>query len=565
MESPEPRPSNAERSSQDIRAREDTPELVVASPSSSDVNSRLGDLELEGSFAAHLLSIFSTLPASWLPVLRAGLFDSLFEAFEDGGRRVDELGEDYEVLAFAMLAYSSRASAHPLLIGCSAPHSLPGIPSLPHDPSDSQSIANSSPDDLREYGKRREKACQALKQRAIQLATERGTTLRTSAVNVASAYVLDMIETRDPSLTGTPFRASYVNQLRVLAEESHETFGDAWVWPGVLMREALMALNDGTAPFFNNVDDVLLRSQPPQLMQELLHELDAEEQAGADVLADPFSPDFAEQVRRLHNTITFAMTRLARHCAEKITIPANRGFSLDLTFARSLSEHLTTLEALLRHLYSRSTAVLALPADTVNARALTRARFGLVIAHVSYPSLVLPVYLALQDHTSTRVPESVLGDLKARALGAIRLLATYPATRTPSWLATHIPLGTLSDWVAVLREAETVAAGEEGLTVEEKKREMRWLVAGLQRMGWAWGNNNDALIDDLEAQLAELDVAHQHTPCTSQTPPNLSLVPSASTTAADVDKEPPSSPSLPTSSGRDIATSDASLNAAYRA
>ena len=111
-----------------------------------------------------------------IPLFHATVFRP---AFESSGRRLDCLDPRIEPLAAVVLALAARVSDHPLLVGASAP------------PPSTLSKAIKEGQDLSEWGKRRTDACQALRDRAIKIADERGIWREPSPENFATLMMLE--------------------------------------------------------------------------------------------------------------------------------------------------------------------------------------------------------------------------------------------------------------------------------------------------------------------------------------------------------------------------------------
>ncbi|BGP16813.1 hypothetical protein JCM10213v2_004818 [Rhodosporidiobolus nylandii] len=229
--------------------------------SSESPDCRLGDVEFEREFAVHLFDVFATLPQAFFPLLRRPGFGqpALIQLFKHVGRELNELPSEEEVLALTVLAFASRSSSHPLLIGNSRSTRVGDV-------------------DLRACGRVRQNACMKLREKALSLASERGTVLITSRENAATCYLLDLLEARDTesSHQGRPFRAAFANHVRSLVVQDPIT-KDAPGWPALLLREALAAIADGNSPFFNDTDDLLLRDTFPPSMEDALRILERED------------------------------------------------------------------------------------------------------------------------------------------------------------------------------------------------------------------------------------------------------------------------------------------------
>lgn len=108
-------------------------------------------------------------------------------------RRADVAPRE-QVLALVAIALSSRLSSHPALFS-------PGASPIPSCASLTPDVLATQPD-LREFGHRRESACEDLRRRAVDVAWRRGTLVETCDESLASCYLLEMLEgCASPSLS----------------------------------------------------------------------------------------------------------------------------------------------------------------------------------------------------------------------------------------------------------------------------------------------------------------------------------------------------------------------------
>jgi hypothetical protein len=185
--------------------------------SETGVEGRLATREMDGAIVAHLLerasvllsfrrkvltssnlAVYQAVPQSWLPISIRG---KLLLQFESAGRLLSALDPQTEVLARVTIALTSRLSSHPALFSSSASGSpIPAFESLTPE-------YLASRRDLREYGRRREGVCEGLRRRAVEMAWERGTLVKTTEESMASCYLLEMLEGR--ASASLPFLRSY--------------------------------------------------------------------------------------------------------------------------------------------------------------------------------------------------------------------------------------------------------------------------------------------------------------------------------------------------------------------
>ncbi|GAA6017858.1 hypothetical protein JCM10207_003478 [Rhodosporidiobolus poonsookiae] len=515
-----------------------------------DTEGRLVAQELNGALVAHLLELNQALPQSWLPLITRG---RLLQQFEAAGRRLDALPPQTEVLARVTIALTSRLSSHPALFSPSpsgTSHPIPAFDSLTPE------YLATHPD-LREYGQRREAACEALRKTAVALAWERGTLVHASEESMASCYLLEMLEGRKDPVAGKPYGSAFVSHLQTILNEQDKPDSQfklvnmSLAWSALIMREALYAANAGRTSHFTATDDLLLCGELPVSIEEALMETvdDVDVRDSVTLFFRPMRP------------YTYHCARLARECSEQLTG----------TFARrqtnfneqKLTKYLTELDHLL-HLFALLEARIAFvlsPAAT-SAHSLpapfeTERRFimqaCLYTLSLAWSSLSLPVYTELSRRLSllrapppAALPPHALAD-RQRLIARLTLLqdqvhgTTLKAARmvaqcvheAPSLaFLTHLQSENLEKWVAVLVEARTVEEGGEGITREEREEDLRWMLDGLKTMGWSWSDDGE-LISTIEHALGEMSLEGGDASARAQ--PSLDLpTPSALFGAASV-------------------------------
>jgi len=111
-----------------------------------------------------------------IPLFQATIFRPQFESC---GRRLNCMDPKLEPLAAVVLALAARISDHPLLIGGNGP--TPATLA--------RAIKNG--DDLSDWGKRRTDACQALVERAMKVADEKGIWRDPTAENLATLMMIE--------------------------------------------------------------------------------------------------------------------------------------------------------------------------------------------------------------------------------------------------------------------------------------------------------------------------------------------------------------------------------------
>ncbi|BGP03719.1 hypothetical protein NBRC10513v2_007452 [Rhodotorula toruloides] len=467
--------------------------------SNESTENQLSKQEISSALISHLLELYQALPQSWLPI---GVRGKVFSQFEAAGRQLDALSPDTEVLARVTIALTSRLSSHPALFG-------PGSPVPPYETLTS-SYLESHPD-LRQYGKRRQAVCEQLRREAVELAWRRGTLAVTSEENMASCYLLELLEGRNDPVAGKPYGSAFVSHLQTILNgqdapgATMKIVNMSLAWSALIMREALQAANAGRTSHFTATDDLILCGEVPRSIGETLLESveDVDVRDSVRLFFAPMRP------------YTYHCARLARECGEKITGTAARRQPFSEQY---LAKYLTQLDHLL-HLFAllesriafvlspAATSAHSLPAPFETERQFIM-RACLHTLGLAWSSLSLPVHLELNrriaelrdpppDHQSA----SHLQPSRKRTLERLELLrkqveqVTLKAARmvaqcvheAPS-LAFLVQLSgeNLDKWVKVLVDAKTVEDGGAGITKEERERDLRWILQSLKTMGWSW-------------------------------------------------------------------------------
>ncbi|GAA5993118.1 hypothetical protein JCM11641_003822 [Rhodosporidiobolus odoratus] len=486
---------------------------------------RMVGREIEGGLAAHLLELYQAVPQSWLPVQVRG---RLLVQFEAAGRRLENLAPQTEVLARVTIALTSRLSSHPSLFStCPTSSPIPSFESL------TPTYLSTHQPDLREFGQRREEACEVLRKEAVRMAWERGTLVETSEESLASCYLLEMLEGRTDPALGKPYGSAFVSHLQTILNQQDQpnatmkVQNSSLAWSALIMREALYAASAGRTSHFTATDDLLLCGPVPVSIEEALMETvdDVDVRDSVTLFFRPMRP------------YTYHCARLARECSEHLTGTFARRQPFNEQF---LVKYLTSLDALL-HLFAVLEARIAFVLSPAATRAHelpapfeTERRFimqaCLYTLSIAWSSLTLPPYLelsrrltllrappppslpphALQSRTRLLSRLTLLhSQMHLNVLKAARMVAQ--SVREAPSLAFGVNLrgeGPLGEWVRVLVEARTVeeeGGGEGGITREEKENDLRWMLDGLKIVGWSW-SDCDGLVESIERALADLSL-----------------------------------------------------------
>ncbi|KAI5480504.1 Zn(2)-C7 fungal-type transcription factor [Pseudohyphozyma bogoriensis] len=220
----------------------------------TSTTSRLATKEIQGAMISSLIDLYLTTS----PTI-ALVEDTKFRLnFELSGRRLDTLDDQSQVLCSVLMAAGARSSDHPLLIGGNGPKMS------------ELGVAAKLGVDLREYGARREAACQTLLNRAIDLMDEKGILhlKKPKLESVAALLLLEpLIQQHDTTHSeARPFVNIANGYARTLLEEGALTpnsgelkLRDSVLGWTVFLRECHRSAHTGRAPYFNEDDLVLLR------------------------------------------------------------------------------------------------------------------------------------------------------------------------------------------------------------------------------------------------------------------------------------------------------------------
>ncbi|GAA5940190.1 Zn(II)2Cys6 transcription factor domain-containing protein [Sporobolomyces koalae] len=498
------------------RASIETLATAVRAPklSEDDADANLAFDALNGALVAHLLELYQALPQSWLPIGVRGRMSLLFES---AGRRLEALPPQAEVLAHAMIALTSRLSSHPALF--SPGSNIPSFESL-------TPAAFARDRDLREFGRRRDEACEKLRKKAVKLAWDRGTLVESTEETMASCYLLEMLEGRNNPKGGKPYGSAFVSHLRTLLDTADEpgavkVMNMSLGWSALMMREAIFAASAGRTSHFTAVDDRILCGDPPLSIEASLLETvdDVDLRDTVTLFFRPFRP------------YTYHCASLARSLSDNVTGTFARKQPLDELFVTKYLTHLDHLLHLFAVLESRIAMVLspaatsahALPAPFEAERQFIM-RACLYTLSLAWCGLSLPLYTdlkrrvrSLEHPTEDHIPRHSQPS-QQRALSRLRLLreqvrsTTVKAARmvaqtvreAPSLaFLTHLQSENLDKWCELLIETRVVEEGGEGISREERRNDLVDIRDGLLTMGWSWADEPTAnLINHIERALA---------------------------------------------------------------
>ncbi|SCV74537.1 BQ2448_7566 [Microbotryum intermedium] len=485
--------------------------------SASDLDSRLGLTLLSGELVAHLLGLYQALPQSWLPLLPRARITTMFEA---SGRRLSALPPQAEVLAYTIMALTSRLSSHPYILGDGP--AAPAFESLT-----SQNLKKRP--DLQAFGARRDALCDKMRAKAVQLAWERGTLVEASEETMASCHLLNILESRVDTKKGVPYVSAFVTHLRTLLDERDSTGGMGRVihqplgWAALMMRRSmrlhlvaqlrLPGPSEINSLSSNGMDDeILVGPVPPSIDEALLQSVD-----------DIDVRDSVSLFFRPMRPYMYHVARLARECTDRVTGTWVRNRPLDEAFVSKYLAQLDSLERLLQSLSERiaftlspvATSAHALPAPFETERRLIMTSC-IHTLRLAWAGLILPLCTDLKRRLSkmevtTMSPEQRrtrdrLLLLRRHAQQALvrgaRMVAACLDSPPSLGYVTHLQQERIDSWADVL--LDSTLDGDE-LSRKERLSDLQTILAGLKMIGWSWPDNA-RLIESLEKRLQSMQI-----------------------------------------------------------
>ncbi|BGP02517.1 Zn(2)-C6 fungal-type domain-containing protein [Rhodotorula toruloides] len=165
------------------------------------------DQTLEPALVEHLCDCFRQGGHYDHPLLRGSSLDLNLPRV---GWQLWLLSPEQRILAYAVLAIGATLSFSPAIIGTSAKA----------DPTSFEAVDELG-EDLREFGKRRKAACEALTKLALEKAKEGEVMLHPSLDNAATCYVLDSLVNIDDGekWTSRPWLSAYMTHLRAIIDK----------------------------------------------------------------------------------------------------------------------------------------------------------------------------------------------------------------------------------------------------------------------------------------------------------------------------------------------------------
>ncbi|KDE07192.1 hypothetical protein MVLG_02592 [Microbotryum lychnidis-dioicae p1A1 Lamole] len=435
--------------------------LLLPSVSTKDLDSRLAQTQLSGELVAHLLGLWQELPQSWLSVIPQA---RLMSAFEESGRRLSALPPQAEVLAYTIMALTSRLSSHPYILGDG-----PTAPAF--EAFTSQSLKERP--DLQAFGARRDAVCEKMQVKAVQLAWERGTLVEASEETMASCHLLDILESRTDTKKGVPYVSAFVTHLRTLLDERDTVGGGV---TGLMKHSGWSALMSDTPLDRCHIQNGVGR--------------------------DPMTTFYG-----LTNSYMSHVAKMARECSEHVAGSWVRNRPLDEMF---VANYLSQLD-LLDHLQHSILGLipLSLTPEATRARAYshdaeTKSRYIMTLCshtlRFAWAGLVLPLSIELRRRLSLMDVTAMTAE-KRRTRDRLQVLkghaqrALMKAARGLAYL-THIQHERIDIWADVLLDL----AHEDGISREDRISDLQTILAGLKMIGWPWPDNAE-LITSLEERL----------------------------------------------------------------
>ncbi|KAK4700205.1 hypothetical protein P7C70_g6042, partial [Phenoliferia sp. Uapishka_3] len=473
------------------------PPSVTPHLSSADLDARLGQEVLSGDLVAHLIDLYQHVPQSWLPLIPRGRLALLFES---SNRHLAALSPQTEVLVLTIIALTSRLSSHPVIIGPG------GDPAPDFESLTPAYLLLEGRRDLGEFGRRRENVCEALREKAVRAAWERGTLVNSSEESMAACHLLEMLEGRNDPKAGKPYGSAFVSHLRTLVDESDQGGAPQIMnmplgWSALIMREALFAANAGRTSHFAAADDLLLCGPVPPSIDEALLETvdDVDVRDSVTLFFRPMRPSHARKQPLDERFVSKLLTQLD-----------------------SLFQLLSILDGRISFVLSAAaTSAHALPGEFETQRQYIM-RACIYTLQLAWSSLSLPVYTDLRrriallktgppstsaDRRRTRERlELLLQQVYRTTIKGARMVASCVHGAPSLAFLTHLHQERLESWIEILLESRAVEDGGEGITRAEKQSDLQWMLDGVKNMSWSWTDKSD-VVTSLESGIAQMSLS----------------------------------------------------------
>ncbi|GAA5975180.1 hypothetical protein JCM11641_004383 [Rhodosporidiobolus odoratus] len=499
--------SSATRHTASMAPATDTPFL-----SYTDVNSRLGTIELQSSVMSNFVEAFLTFKS-------VTSFDGDINfrlIFDQAGRRVDQLSDANQVLCAALLALGARCSDHPALIGSGAPR----IAEL--------GDATRNDVDLRQYGRRRRHTFEQLRAQALQLADEKGVMRMTSPESVAALMLLEGLMDVSASgiRQGRGYGDAYKGQIRTLLAEGQDgttprtVQGTIMAWTAY-SRDSLGAAFLGLTPTFSDDDAWLLRGQedPPLPLPERLF--------------SPLAPEAEVNYWTLINSYVEWVTSLARSMPRKLTGPrATKAEKLDESSVAEALEKLGVTFDSVKDLLARTEALTGSTKFLFDATTLVRTlrlmacQLTFVLHQVLHDRLAArPSGAFVGTSLTAKSPDDDYWDRLARLKRDVEALVFRASREIVAILAAAltagIPLGThhwldsrstelmfkrIPFWAGfIIRAPAMEQGGPPWFDYKAKLSDLRWMLRALRSVGWCSATLASESYEWLSAEVLKLE------------------------------------------------------------
>ncbi|GAA5837589.1 hypothetical protein JCM5353_003262 [Sporobolomyces roseus] len=535
------------------RRREQRSLSVASELSPTSIVGKLITGELEATLTGSLLGLYDQMPTDGrIPLFQATIFRPHFESC---GRRLNCMDPKLEPLAAVVLALVARISDHPLLIGGNGP--------------DSATLARAikAGEDLSEWGKRRTDACQALVDKALRVADEKGIWRDPTPENLATLMMIEGMADYEnaqqpfPVHPGRPVGTAYMLHLKAILLNPDTSVKERVMKSGVgwtaFSRDAVLCATTGSQSVFSDDDCCLLGDTMPLPLDEALAFPEVDPQNASNPYELPFWIPF--------NSIMLAIADLGRSASIKLTgLRATRNPRVDEDFVKhylaTLRKIKTGFELLnirsVRYLGPRSSAVgeaKAVHGFVKHLRATTAGLsflLGRVLhqrkAQYSTTASEAAKIFNLEEYGSLDGPprsedseywerfELLRQQAEDIAFGAARELVELLAMGEDS-----LSLGTMSGtqmlfirlpmWLSRLIDAPTFEEGghRPDWTFSSKLTDLRTVLRAMNRIGWAYASYAKPA-PWLRSIIARIETKQQQYIDASNSDPSLPFTPSAS-------------------------------------